>query len=83
MSCAEFRHSDPVSPYRESPTPAEESPRAPGEEWVLAVVLAVIGGARVIIALASHEDFAADVTIAALVGAIGCLLLAKLIRKRS
>lgn len=70
-----------LSPYRESPTDAEETPRAPGEEWVLAVVLVLLGVVRVAIALATHEDFAADVTIAALLGAIGCVLLAQLARR--
>jgi hypothetical protein len=70
-----------VSPYRDLPTSAEEEPQPPGEEWVLAVVLVVLGAVRVVIALATHEELAADVTIAALLGAIGCVLLAQLARR--
>ncbi len=54
----------------------------PGEEWVLAIVLVVLGAVRIAIALATHEEFAADVTIAGLLGAIGCVLLAQLARRR-
>lgn len=69
-----------MSPYRDVPTPADEAPQPPGEEWVLAIVLVVIGAARVVLALATHEELAADVTIAALLGALGCVLLAQLAR---
>lgn len=77
-----MHHSGPVSPYRESPTPADETTtRAPGEEWVLAVVLVLLGAVRVVVALATGEELAADATIAALLGAIGCVLLAQLVRR--
>ncbi len=70
-----------MSPYRDGPTPADEAPQPPGEEWVLAVVLVLLGAARVLIALVTREEFAADVTVAALLGAIGCVLLAQLARR--
>ncbi len=70
-----------MSPYRDLPTPVEEAPQPPGEEWVLAVVLVVLGAARVVIALATHEELAADVTVAALLGALGFVLLAQLARR--
>lgn len=71
-----------MSPYRERPTQAEAARQPPGEEWVLAAVLAVIGAARVIVALATGEDLATEVTIAALLGALGCVLLAQLARRK-
>ncbi len=71
-----------MSPYRDTPHEAEPAHSPPGEEWVLASVLVVLGAVRVIIAIATHEDLAAEVTIAALLGAIGCVLLAQLARRR-
>jgi hypothetical protein len=64
-------------PYRSESGTAGE-PSAPGEEWILAVVLVLLGAVRVVIAVASGETFEADVTIAAIVGAIGMILLAQL-----
>ncbi len=63
--------------YRSEPGTAGET-SAPGEEWILAVVLVVLGAVRVVVAIISGEDFAADVTLAAIVGAIGMILLAQL-----
>ncbi|CAN5915654.1 hypothetical protein BH11MYX3_BH11MYX3_08830 [soil metagenome] len=66
-----------VHPYRKEPGIAGEA-AAPGEEWLLAVVLVLLGAVRVVIAVVSGETFEADVTIAAIVGAIGMILLAQL-----
>ena len=41
----------------------------------------LLGLVRVVVALATGEELAADVTIAALLGAIGCVLLAQLARR--
>ncbi len=67
-----------MHPYRSPPTPGDDGAATPNEEWVLAVVLLVIGAVRVAIALVSGEDFATDVTLAAILGAIGLILLAQL-----
>lgn len=74
------RHSGNVHPYREpgATPPIEAAGKTPGEEWIIAVLLALLGGARVAIAIARGEDFAVDVTIAGILGAIGLVLLAKL-----
>ena len=68
-----------MHPYRSEPSEAPQAPASvPGEEWALAAVLALIGAVRVALALARGEDFEAEVTIAAILGAIGCVLLAQL-----
>jgi hypothetical protein len=67
-----------VSPYRDPPKPNGQATTPPGEEWVLAVVLVVVGFVRIGVALATHEALATEVTLAALLGALGCLLLARL-----
>ncbi len=71
-----------MSPYRDFPTKGDDEHAPPGEEWVLAAVLVGIGIVRVVVALATHEELATEVTIAALLGAIGCVLLAQLARRR-
>ena len=68
-----------MHPYREPPRPTGDAiERAPAEEWALALLLAVLGGARVVIAAARGEDFEVDVTVAGILGAIGLVMLARL-----
>ena len=78
----EALHSGRVHPYRD---PASgrchgEDGRAPFEEWAVAGLLAVVGGARVVIAIARGESAAADVTVAGILALIGVLLFGRLAR---
>lgn len=73
-----------MHPYRTTPVASpDESAAAPAEEWILGALLAVVGGARVLVALATGEVFGADVTIAAILGALGGVLLARLLLRRA
>ncbi len=68
-----------MHPYRTAPQAADEPTGAsPAEEWVLAFVLTALGAARVAIAVVGGEELAADVTLAAILGVIGIVLLGQL-----
>ena len=72
-------HGARVHPCRQPATPSTSGDAGtPTEEWVIACLLAVLGGARVAIALVRGEDFEVDVTIAGILGAIGLVMLARL-----
>jgi len=55
---------------------------SPAEEWIVAVFLAVLGAARVAIALVNGEELAVDVTLAGILGVIGLVLLGQLVGRR-
>ena len=75
----------PMHPYR---TPdrrddEDEALAAPLEEWLVAGALALIGSARVVLALVSGEVFGTEVTIAAILASMGFVFTAQLaIRSR-
>jgi hypothetical protein len=69
-----------MPPYRSPISQPAEPTEAPGEEWVLALLLVALGAVRVGVALARGEEIAVEVTAAALLGAIGASMLARLAR---
>jgi len=74
-----------MSPYRSAPaaddTSADPALAVPHEEWLTAGMLALVGALRVLVALGSGETFGTEVTIAALVGCSGVVLLGQLARR--
>jgi len=68
-----------VDPYRRNPATVAPEAALPSEEWMLAALLAVLGGARVVIAIVQSERCLVDVTLAGLVGVIGLVLLGQLV----
>lgn len=79
----ESLHSARVHPYREpAAPPSRADERAPAEEWAIAGLLAVLGGARVAIAIAGGEDFGVDATVAGILGLLGLVLLARIALRR-
>lgn len=72
-----------MHPYRTAPASDARDEAAPSEEWILGGLLAVVGGARVVVALATGEELAADVTIAAIALFLGVVLLARLALARA
>lgn len=70
-----------MHPYRTAPEPEARTETAPPEEWVLGALLAVVGGVRVVVALAGGEELAADVTIAAILALLGLGVLARLLTR--
>ena len=67
------------TPYRRAPTEvpvADELTRgARWDDYVLGGLMVVLAGPRVVLALVDHETFGAETTIAAVVMALGLLLL--------
>ena len=66
-----------MSPYRTPPAPdlGEERDDARRDDRVLAFGLLLIGGIRVALALALHEVFGAESTIALVMVVVGIVLL--------
>ena len=72
-----------MHPYRTAPVPEARDEAAPAEEWILGGLLAVIAGARVVVAFATREELGADVTIAGILCVLGVVLLARLALTRA
>lgn len=72
-----------MHPYRTAPAGQARDGAAPAEEWILAALLSVIAGARVVVALATGEALGADVTLAAILAVLGVVLLARLALTRA
>ncbi len=70
-----------MHPYRSAPS----APRAPSppEEWVTIWLLVLLGGARVVLAVASGERFDTEATLALLMFCLGVLWGMQRFRKRS
>jgi len=64
------------NPYRESAAtePSECVSAARWDDYVLSLMLIVLGTIRVTLAFANHEDFGAEATIAAVMAGLGVLL---------
>jgi hypothetical protein len=74
-------------PAHSTPAPRLEAPdelktAARWDDRILALVMLVLGGPRVILAFAEHETFGAEATIAAIVAGLGLLLLLTTGRRR-
>lgn len=66
-----------VHPYRQPPD-AEARERIPIEDWALAGGLLVIGGVRVIVAIAQGEAFATEATLASIMVIAGLMYAIRL-----
>ena len=75
-----------MSPYRTPFSPSRDQELADGpprDDLVLAVLLLVIGGLRVTIAIADHEVFETEATVALLMVAFAIGMLVRTCHRRS
>lgn len=68
-----------TNPYRRSPPhfeiPDELTVAARRDDLILGFVMLVLGAPRVVMALAAHETFGAETTVAAITTFLGVILL--------
>ena len=71
-----------MHPYRRVVSEVADDAQAPAEELVLAVVMIALGVMRVAVAFVCREELGAEVTAAALLGAIGVAMAISCRRRR-
>jgi hypothetical protein len=68
-----------LAPYRKPPRDPDGSDEPAAARWddrVLGFLMIALGAPRVVIALAQHEHFGAEATLAAIMAGLGLLILA-------
>ncbi|MGN6108094.1 MAG: hypothetical protein ACTHU0_23505 [Kofleriaceae bacterium] len=73
------------TPYRRPALPDDDREEAKAERWddrLLGSLLLLVGGFRVVLALATGEPFGAEASIAAVATALGFLIIASTIGRR-